>query len=160
MYALIISLFNIILIFNSEQASAERRRPRRPRPPASHENSKFAVLGRPRPPPISSPGSLRPRTSSQTAGTRIVPSCGPLFLILNLLKTTFLFNCRILLILYLVEFYNHISRALRPSYVSTFKYSWMYVSGGMIMNLIGFYKIRKKPKICEVRTQTVKIRRT
>jgi len=25
----------------------------------------------------------------------------------------------------------------------------MYVSGGMIMNLIGFYKIRKKPKICE-----------
>ena len=73
------------------------------------------------------------------------------FAILNLLKTTFLFNCRILLILYLVEFYNHISRALRPSYVSTFKYSWMYVSGGMIMNLIGFYKIRKKPKICEVR---------
>merc|ERR1711962_44098 len=64
-------------------------------------------------------------------------------------QTTFLFNCRILLILYLVEFYNHISRALRPSYVSTFKYSWMYVSGGMIMNLIGFYKIRKKPKICE-----------
>lgn len=149
MYALIIFQFNIILIFNQESAGRDGPQPRRPRTRNSRNRTgartcedvnvrKF-------------PGRLRTMTST---------SCAGLFSILNLLKTTFLFNCRILLILYLVEFYNHISRALRPSYVSTFKYSWMYVSGGMIMNLIGFYKIRKKPKICEVSTQTVKIRRT
>lgn len=64
-------------------------------------------------------------------------------------QTTFLFNCRILLVLYLIEFYNHINRAIRPSYGASFKYSWMYVIGGMIMNLIGYCKIKSKPKICE-----------
>lgn len=33
-------------------------------------------------------------------------------------QTTFLFNCRILLLLYVVELYNHINRAIRPSYGS------------------------------------------
>ena len=65
-------------------------------------------------------------------------------------KTTFLFNCRILLILYCIEFYNHINRAIRPSYGHNFKYSWMYVIGGLIMNMIGYCKIKTKAKICEV----------
>jgi len=64
-------------------------------------------------------------------------------------QTTFLFNCRILLLLYVVELYNHINRAIRPSYGSSFKYSWMYVSGGLIMNIIGFCKIKKRAKVCE-----------
>jgi len=64
-------------------------------------------------------------------------------------QTTFLFNCRILLILYVIELYNHLNRAIRPSYGSSFKYSWMYVSGGLIMNIIGFCKIKKRAKICE-----------
>ena len=54
-------------------------RPGRPRPPASHENKKFAVLGCPRSRPIPIPGSPRPQTSSRTAGTSTVPSCVPLF---------------------------------------------------------------------------------
>lgn len=51
--------------------------------------------------------------------------------------------------LYVIELYNHINRAIRPSYGSRFNYSWMYVTGGLIMNIIGFCKIRKRAKVCE-----------
>ena len=51
--------------FRLHQASAGRRRPRRPSPRTSQQFLKFDVLGRPRPRPGPRPGRPRPPTSHQ-----------------------------------------------------------------------------------------------
>ena len=67
-------LWRPIKILKTVVLGRPRPRPGRPCPSASRENLKFAVLGHPLPHPIPSPG----RSRSQMAGTRTVPSCGPL----------------------------------------------------------------------------------
>ena len=74
----VLVLWRPIKILKTIVLGRPRPRPGRPCPSASRENLKFAVLGHSLPRPIPSPGSPRSRTSSRTAGTRTVPSCGPL----------------------------------------------------------------------------------